>query len=154
MMKEIKYKGNDLEGILYYLHSSDSLINYSKAIKATSSSNVVGREPSYAMDFTPTLSWYPNIRNQTGEYVQIEIKSWWIDIEGYSIQTSKCGPACSNPKNWGFSASKDGNKWTVREDYVDENKEMKDSCRSKYLPVKRKGIYKYFRIIVTGESDE
>ena len=70
--------------------------------------------------------------------MQIEIKSGWIEIEGYSIQTSKVGPGGAHPKNWGFSASKDGKRWTKREDFTDAEGHMNAALRSKYLAVSKK----------------
>ena len=154
MIKTLRYSGKNLEGLLFFLHSLYSSSKYSSSIFASASSTLDSYYPSNAVDFNPSLVWHPSNYDKPGEYLQVEIKSGWIEVDGYSIQTSRCGKGCANPKNWGFTASKDGNKWTSREDYTDTNGEMNGALASKYVPVRNKGIFKFFRFVVTGNSYE
>ena len=77
-----------------------------------------------------------------------------MKLEGYSIQTSYFNAGGAHPKNWAFSASKDGVIWTKNESHVDTNNYMNQAYQSKYVDFHTNGIFRFFRIIVAGESYE
>lgn len=152
MIKYISYAGDTLKGLLDFMHTYYSSLQYSLLINVTASSTRSSFSPLYAVDFDTSKIWHPGNTGTAGEYLQIEITNGYIEIEGYSIQTSNCGANCANPKNWGFSSSKDGIKWTLREDQADTNDQMNGALKSRYIPVKSKGAFRFFRFFVTGPS--
>ena len=98
MIKTIKYSGDNLKGILCFMHSFYSDSEYKSSINVSASSTNTAFSPLNAINFNSNKIWHPGIYGIPGEYLQIEIKSGWIEIEGYSIQTSNLAAGSAHPK--------------------------------------------------------
>ena len=144
------FTGDKLKGALYFLYNTYS-DQYSQIVKASGECYSV-LVPENAIDFNPSTIWHSKVTNQTGEYLQIDLKGYYMTLDAYSIQTSNLSPGNAHPKHWGFEASFDGISYSKRLDYVDEEGQMNSNSRIIILPVELPGKYKHFRLSVQGES--
>ena len=88
-----------------------------------------------------------------GHYIVVYLKDYYINMKGYSITSSKNQPGelITHPKNWGLYASLDNINWENRVNYTDANGNMNRYFASAYFGWDY-GIYKYFRLTITGEQ--
>ena len=148
----IPYIGQNLNGILKYLYDNNNN-NYLDIVKTYASSNHSDDNlPVNAINFAnDNKYWHAKDNDEIGNYIVVYLKNYYINLEGYSIQTSNFNfkGAC-HPKNWGFDASNDGKKWVHQANITDDGT-MNKSLASRYIGWSH-GTYKYFRLMITGEQ--
>ena len=149
----IPYTGQNLNGILKFIYDTNNA-NYFDIVRTCTSSNHSDNYlPVNAINFAnDNKYWHAKVKDKIGNYFVVYLKNYYINLEGYSIQTSNISPASGicHPKNWGFDASNDGKKWEHQANITDDGT-MNKALASRYVGWSH-GTYKYFRLMITGEQ--
>ena len=149
------YVGQNLNGILKHLYDTkkDSYFDIVKAYATSNDSN--NFLPVNAINFVNNNKyWHAKERENIGHYFVVYLNNYYINLEGYSIQTTNFNPASGvcHPKNWGFDASNDGKKWEHQANITDDGT-MNKALASRYIGWSH-GTYKYFRLMITGQQHD
>ena len=93
MKKSFPYSGQNLTGILRYFYDNDNA-NYFDIVRTYTSSNHSDNNlPVNAINFADDNKyWHAKDKDKIGNYFVIYLKNYYINLEGYTIQTSAWDP--------------------------------------------------------------
>ena len=148
-----EYKNDTQNGILRYLYNTTK--NYEEEVLTSATSEIRTHESNLSVDFNSTSYWHATDYSPIGEYIVVYFPNYFLKLSGYSITTSFYQPAydVTHPKNWGFDASNDNKTWNNQINISDPTKMMNKAFASIFIPWSF-GIYKYYRIMMTGEQHD
>ena len=153
--KSIYFNGDTLNGIFrsFYDQYWEKNEYFERVLTYTDSEHSNEYSSKYAVDFDINTYWHSKDYDPIGHYIVVYLRDYYINIKGFSITSSQMepGPDVTHQKNWGFDASLDNDTWENAVNFTDANGDMKRKMASAYFGWDY-GIYKYFRLTITGEQ--
>ena len=151
MLQTFLFKNEPLNGILQYFHSN-YYNEYHNYITATASNYEKNRLPSYAIDFIFDNFWFCGLDKNVGEYITFSFPQHFVELSGFVVYTTNLSRNSCHPKHFSFSASNDNIHFVHAKNIDDESGEMfNGKGKWKYFGW-RHGIFKHYRITITGEA--